>query len=177
MRTQAVTLGSATFSEWYPMNSKQTPFNVGISVTLTPSASLTYSVQHTSDNLFERTSQCSFSRTTTAVSVTQIAHGLSVGDWVHVEGANTISTDVFDGDFAVAAISSADIFTYTVANTGATVGKTGARISTAKVRENANLSAATASGDTNYAFPCRAVRLKITTYSSGTATMTINQGS
>lgn len=42
--------------------------------------------------------------------------------------------------------------------------------------KHATLVSKTASGDGNYAFPVRAIRLNVTAYTSGTATLTILQG-
>lgn len=43
--------------------------------------------------------------------------------------------------------------------------------------DNATLAAATTNQSGNYAFPVRAVRLNVTAWTSGTATMTVIQGS
>ena len=176
MRTQSVTLGAVGSSAWLPMDYNVVPFNVGIGVTLTPSASLTFTVQHTHDDPFLKSDQTVITRVTTTVTVKKIAHGLSIADFVHVEGANKATGDVFDGDFAVAAITDADNFTYTVANTGSTSGYADARVTTLRVRPHASLAAATASADGNYAFPIRAIRLNVSVHSSGKASMVINQG-
>ena len=103
-RPTSVTVSSATESAWIPVNYKQTPFNVGLGVVLSAGASLTYSVQHTFDNIQD----------------------------------SSITPTAFD---------------------------------------NAGLTSKTANDDGNYAFPVRAVRLSVTTFSSGTATLTVIQGS
>lgn len=52
MRPITVTVSSATNSTVIPMDTYQTPFSVGIGVVLSAGASLTYTVQHTFDNVF-----------------------------------------------------------------------------------------------------------------------------
>jgi len=177
MRTQSVTLGSATFSAWMPMDSAKAVFGVGIGVTITPAAVLTYGVQHTFDDPYKRVNPISITRSGTTVTVNQTDHGLSVGDFVHVEGANTGPTDVFDGNFTVAAITDANNFTYTVSSAGATTALGTAMITTLRVRPNSILGSSSANGDTNYAFTVRAVRLNVSAWTSGKVTMTVNQGS
>lgn len=105
MRPVRVTVYSQTASQPIPLDVNQGPFNVGVGVALSAGASLTYSVQHTFDDVW---------------------------------------ADGFNPSNAV---------WYT----------------------NSSLGAKTTSLDGNYAFPVTAVRLNVTTHSSGTATMTVIQ--
>lgn len=105
MRPVRVTVGSQAASNVIPLDTYQDPFNVSIGVVLSAGASLTYSVQHTFDDVF---------------------------------------ADNFDP-------ATATWFT------------------------NAGLSAKTTSLDGNYTMPVTAIRLNVTTYSSGNATMTVIQ--
>lgn len=105
MRPIRVTASAAGALAPVPLNNYSDPFNVGIGVSLSAGASLTYSVEHTFDDVF-------------------------------AAGFNP---------------STATWFT----NTG--------------------LSAKTASSDGNYAFPVVAVRLNVTSYTGGSATMTVIQ--
>jgi hypothetical protein len=65
--------------------------------------------------------------------------------------------------------------TYTVEHTFSDPFDSGFSAATATWFPNTGLSAKTASSDGNYAYPVRAVRLTITAYTSGTATMTLLQ--
>jgi len=105
MRPIRVTVGSQTVSSPIPMDTYQDPFNVSIGVALSAGASLTYTVQHTFD-------------------------------------------DVFAANFDP---------------------------STAVWYSNASLATKTTSSDGNYISPVTAVRLNVTVYSSGSATMTVIQ--
>lgn len=103
MRPQVVTVGSQTTSAWIPVDMYQNPFSIGFGVTLSAGATLTYSVEHTFDDVFDST-------------VTPVA-------------------------FA-----------------------------------HATVAAQTANDDGNYAFPVRAIRLNVTAYTDGNATLTLLQG-
>lgn len=52
MRPIRVTVSSATTSAVIPMDTYRDPFNVGIGVSLSAGATLTYTVQHTFDDVF-----------------------------------------------------------------------------------------------------------------------------
>ena len=105
MRPIRVTVGSATSSAPIPLDHYRGPFNVGIGVVLSSGANLTYTVEHTFD-------------------------------------------DVFSAGFDPA---------------------------TATWFANSNLTNRTASLDGNYAFPITAVRLRVSAWVGGTATMTVIQ--
>lgn len=105
MRPITVTVSSQAASKPIPLDTYQDPFNVAIGVVLSAGASLTYSVQHTFDN-------------------------------------------VWASDFDA---------------------------STATWFNNSGLTSKTTSLDGNYNMPVTAIRLNVTTYSSGTATMTVIQ--
>lgn len=176
MRTQSVAMSAVGNSQWIPVDNTKAAFGVGIGVMLTPAASLTFTVQHTHDDPFLVKTGAILTRSTTTVTVNYPNHLMSVGDSVTVTGANIAAGDQFDGYQTIAAITDANNFTFTVTNTGSTTAQSQARITTMRARPNATLAAATASGDTNYAYPIRAVRLNVSVYASGTATMEINQG-
>jgi len=144
-------------------------YSICLGVKLTSGASLTYSVQHTFDNPWQSSIDWSASRSTTTGTITKIAHGLSVADWVQFDAAAP-----FNASYAVAGYTDADTFTVTVANSGATsVGWGSAQIHTAKVFNHQNLVSKTSSDFDNYAFPARACRLIITSYTSGSAELTV----
>lgn len=96
------TIASVTTSAVLPMDYKQAPFSVSFAVVV--SGTLTYSVQHTFDDVFN----------------------------------SSVTPTWFD---------------------------------------HSSIAAQTTNKDGNYAFPVRAVRLNVTAYTSGGATMTVLQGS
>lgn len=105
MRPIRLTVGSATTSQVIPMDQYISPFNVGLSVNLSAGANLTYTVEHTFD-------------------------------------------DVYSPTFNPA---------------------------TAKWYAHASLASKTSSADGNYAYPVSAIRLNVTPYTSGTATLNVLQ--
>lgn len=105
MRPVTEIVAAQAVSNPIPMDTFQNPFNVGIGVTVSAGATLTYKVQHTFDDVF--------SPTFVASSATWFDH--------------------------------------------------------------ATLTGKTASSDGNYAYPITALRLNVTAYTSGSATITVVQ--
>lgn len=172
MRPVSVVLGAAGNSPWIPINYLQVPNNIGFAVTLSSGASLTYTVQHTFDDVsIDALRLVSISRTTTTATVTDPDHGLSVGDSIMIRDTGSSN---LDGTYSVASVVDANTYTYTVANTGATAA-TG-KVKSFRVFNHEDVASKTDRQDGNYAFPVRAIRLNISTYASGKATLTILQG-
>lgn len=172
MRTTSVTQSAAGFSPWVPLNTKQTPFNVSLATTVASGSTLTYSVQHTFDDV-QNAQSCSIARSGTTATLTLPNHGLSsTSDSITVIGAGA----PFDGTYAPASITNANVFTYTVANSGATASANGAKVVIMRVFDHETIIAKTANDDGNYMFPAYATRLNVTAYTSGNVTLTVNQG-
>lgn len=174
MRPVTQRLSAADFSPWVPLNRlSKGVFAVGLGVVISSGASLTYSVQQTMDNVYDRTEEFSVARVTTTGTVTLTNHGLSVDDWVLFSGAaapfNTAK------GFAVASVVDANSFTVTVANSGITsiASGSGVYLHKARVQAHDTMAAETTSQTGNYAFPPFATRFIITTYASGFADFTI----
>jgi len=172
MRPQRVTLSAAGFSPWLNINRMpKGNFGVALGAKISSGASLTYSVQHTSDPLYEPTKEWSASRTTTTGTITKTNHGLSVGDWTQMDAAAP-----FNIALAVASVVDANNYTVTVPDSGITsVAKGASNLWTARVAETSEMSAKTASADGNYAYPPTACRLAVTTYASGFVTLDVRQ--
>jgi hypothetical protein len=86
--------------------------------------------------------------------------------------------DHYQGPFNVGigvALSAGASLTYTVEHTFDDVFAAGFDPSTAVWYANSGLSGKTTTLDGNYAFPVMAIRLRVSTYSSGSATMTVIQ--
>lgn len=174
MRPVSVTLGAAGNTPWIPINYEQVPQCVGFAVVLSSGASLTYSVQHTFDDLAPSSRRrVQISRATTTATVTDPDHGLSVGDSVIITGSGSTA---LDGTFAVASVVDANSYTYTCANSGAAAAADGTYVLNLRVFNHEDVVTKTDRQDGNYAFPPRAIRLNISTYASGKATLLILQG-
>jgi hypothetical protein len=171
MRPTSTTLGQAGPSSWIPLNRYQSPFNVALGVTLSSGANLTYKLQHTFDNPQE-TYACSITRSSTTATLTLTDHGLVANDSITVIGAGA----PLDGTYTVASVVDANSVTYTVADSGVTVAGAGAKLAKHRCFDHEVMSSKTANEDGNYAFPVCAVRLNVTAYTAGRATLTVLQG-
>lgn len=174
MRPVKVTLSAVGSSAWIPVNEIANIFQVGLAVSLTSGASLTYNVQHTFDETGpDGYRAVSVSRSGTTATVVDNDHRLSAADNVLIESSGSSN---LDGSFAVATIVDANTYTYTVANTGATTDQGNTRAHNFRVYPHAILTAQTARLDGNYAFQVQAVRLNLSIYASGKADLTVLQG-
>lgn len=169
-------LGAVGFTDWVPVSYRSAAsFQVAIAVTITSGASLTYTVEHTLDDLWAVTDIWSAARSTTTLTVTKANHGLTAGDWNQFDAPSAAPAL---GQYSVATVTNANVYTITVANSGATTFASGtANIHTARVLPHSSLVTKTVSADGNYAFPPRAVRLSVTIWASGTAQMAVIQTS
>jgi hypothetical protein len=89
-----------------------------------------------------------------------------------------IPLDTYRGPFNVGvgvAVAAGSTLTYTVEHTFDDIYAPTFNAATAVWYSNTGLSAKTASDNGNYAFPVMAVRLNVTAYTSGSATMTVLQ--
>lgn len=171
MKATSLTLGAAGASAWIPLDSKRNPFSVALAGAVTSGGTLTYKVQHTLDNV-QCAVPCSITRSTTTATLTLADHGVTgTSDSITVQGAGA----PFDGTFAVAGITDANVITYTVLNSGLTASGQGAKVAVARVFDHSSLTGKTANADGNYAYPVSAIRLNVTAYTSGKVTLTAIQ--
>jgi len=169
MAQYRVTQSSAGNSKWLGLN-RQAVFSAGLAVTLSNGANLTYTVQHTFDDINKLVS-CTVSRVTTTATLTFPSnHGLVVGDSLVIAGAPA----PFKGTFAVASVVSDTVVTFTVANSGETSGRL--EVVPLRVFNHEFMVGKTTSDDGNYSAPATATRLAVTAYTSGEATFTVIQG-
>lgn len=171
MQTASVVGTAAGATAWVPVDSTKESIGISLGCTISSGASLTYKVQHTFDNPWDLV-PVGITRSTTTASLTLPNHGLVAGDSLIVEGAGA----PFDGSYAVASVTDANIVTYTVANSGLTTANPGAIAAKIRVFDHSSITGKTANSDGNYAFPIAACRINITTYASGRVTLTVRQG-
>ena len=92
--------------------------------------------------------------------------------------SSPIPLDHYIGPFNVGlgvSVAAGSTLTYTVQHTFDDVNSPSFDADTATWYPNSSLSAKTASLDGNYAFPVTAIRLNVTAYTAGSATMTVVQ--
>lgn len=175
MRTKTVILPlSATPGNWISVDSRQTNFNVGVSFTISPSASLTFKLQEAwYDPITDRVNTQNISRsTTTATVVFAQPHGLKVGDSVTVFGAGA----PLDGTYDVASAADSKTITYTVLNSGVSAPTGTVTVCKFHVQDDATITAKVASIYGTVTVPCSYIRGNTTVYSSGSVCMTVAQG-
>lgn len=163
MRQKTFNLGAAGSTVWLPLDTKLKNFQVSLAVSITPAATLTYTVQHTFSDLTNN-QDCTISQATTVATVTLAAHGLVVGDSVIVDDG--VGNTNLSGTRAVATVTNANVFTYTADNS-ATVAAISTKLVALNVFPHATLVGNTASADGNYLFPVSATRLTVTAYTDG----------
>lgn len=172
-----VAVGGAR-SPWLPLDYLQRQFNAGLFVSLSADATgITYSVEYTPDNPnnIKGNSFVSLTRVTTVATLTMaLPHGLVVGDAVKIYNSGDAN---FDGDQTVATVPSPTSLTYAVANVSVTVG--GAYTQAIFMRVfplAAALTAATTKQSAMLGTPAWAVRLNVTAWTTGSATLEVVQG-
>ena len=166
MKPYSTTLSAAGVSNWIPLNHRAEQITVGLAVVLNSAGNLTYDVEHTFDDItFHQ--DISISRSTTTATVTHTAHGLVTGDCAVV--LNTGTTN-FDGNRTVT-VTGVDTYTFTCANSGVT-SATGKAIPL-HVFNHGTLAGQITSQDGLYDAPIRACRLNVTSWTAGTATLTV----
>ncbi len=171
MRPYQITLGAAGSSPWKKVDPHKRSWAMSAAVTLDATANLTYSVEYSYDDTGANI-PCTISRTTTVATITfPSPHGLTTADSVIVTG--TGSTNL-DGSFAVASVPSSTTVTYTVSNTGIT-SAIHPQVSPMRVFALTALAAQTAKKDSNFTAPIWAIRLTISSYTAGSATLTALQ--
>ena len=179
MRPITVTQSAAGASPWQPLDYLQRPFDVSLFASLSEDASgITYTVEYTPDNpnprRKERNNVASLSRTTTVATLTLTNnHNLVTGDSVTVTNSGNAN---LDGTYPVASTPTAKSLTYTVANTGATVGGPYAEAILMRVFPQGNLAGLTVRASGFFSSPCMAVRINNTAWTAGSSILEILQG-
>lgn len=172
MRPIKLTLGALGNTPWVPLDYLQIPFAVGMAAIPSSGAVLTYSVQNSFDTM-EDQDLIKITRAGTVATVTDVAHGLSVGDGIVITNSGDANLDTQIAN--VATVVDANTYTYTVANTGLTASIT-AKVLQMRQFPDAILFNQTVRAEGNYAFPTRACRLVVSAYTSGTVDLIILQG-
>ena len=161
MRPKKQTLSAAGSSNWVPISQYVDGFGISIGVTLSEGANLTYSVQHSFDNTSDR-KETTFARIAgTATAVFKEPHNKSVGDSIVVES----SSSVFSGTHEITNVPDPVSVQYSVPILGDTSASgTSVLLS---VFDNDDLKDQTQNGQGNYLFPPSAIRLTVSSYTSG----------
>jgi hypothetical protein len=185
MHLLSQTLGAAGSSPWIiPGPMMETP-GLGLALTFSFNANLTATVQHTLDDPEQNPRAVTLARAATVLTITDNGHNLNVGDNILLLNPNNDPNNIWDGggpgigtSYDIVGITDANNYTVTVANAGSVAGTGFVR--SFRVFNHSTLNAITGSPpartDGNYAFQIGATRLKVSGYTAGTATLTVQQG-
>jgi hypothetical protein len=177
VRPVQVTVSAVGNSQWIPIDYLDSTFSASAAVVISSGGALTYNVQVSYDDPGPNARRAvSVSRSGTTATVTDPNHGLVAADSVVISASGS---SVLDGTFAVASVTDANTYTYTVANSGPTAdqGSTWANNFRVFPTSSANLTGATTRQASGWTVPFQAIRLNVSVYTSGSATMTYLQAS
>ena len=175
MRSTLAPLSATGAGQWFPLDTIQSGFGVGYLVSVQDSSTLTYKIQHGFYDESRDRYACRITRSTTTATLTWNDGTLmtpKTGDSLVITGAGV----PLDGVYDVASVTSSNVVTYTVANSGNTVSNAGAMAMIIRTEDDPIVVSKTATTSGNIAFPANAIRLNLTAYTTGAAAMTVNQG-
>lgn len=186
MRPVDINANALGFTPWVPIDYLQNGFAIGLGFSVSSGASLTATVQHTFDDILQNDHPVIITQATTVITVTDGGftqpyagayglggHNLSVGDWVSITGSKAPS---MDGQYSVTTVPNNTSYTLTSLVSQTATADPGVQIASARVYPHATLAGVSARQDGNYAFPPMAIRLNLTAYTSGIASLMIRQG-
>ncbi len=194
MRPVRISLNALGHTQWVPIDYIESWFGVSVAVVLSFDGNLGYDVEHTFDDPRPQTDDpyqictVSISRSGTVATVTDagpngIGHGLIPGDSVIVTGSGSTYLDSQPAAFGTGTVGwtitgtpTTTSYTYTVANSGPTSDNGNAKVSRQRVFNEPNLTNLTARASDYYAYPIKAVRLYIKSYTAGFADLLVLQG-
>lgn len=177
MRITSTSLSAVGQSPWINVDEAQNAFGVGFNVDLNSTASgITFKIEHTFDS-FGNKKPATISRSGTTVTVVVNAgHDLNTGDSVIVLNGNQLTRSTgLDGTYNVT-VTDSTTFTYTSGVSGTVATTNGVDVCLLRVQPHSTITGNSASVDGNYAFPISAMRLNVTAWSAGKATLTVIQG-
>lgn len=169
MRPVRVRLGAAGYSAWIAMNRYPSSFTVALGLAFSSNKNLTANVQYALDPLVEQ--PCSITRSTTTATLTLVNHGLSVDDSIIVSCAGA----PLSGEYTVAGVTSQDVITYTVANSGVAAA-VDAKVIPLRVQLHPVLQTITADADSNFSAPPTVARLYVSSYTAGYVDLNVISG-
>ncbi len=188
MRPVIKVTGATGPSVWVPVDYLQKAFAIGFQCTVggATAPSMTYKVQHAFHCFVPDTEILITRSTTTATLVFKaingpddqpwVNHGLSTSDNLFVRGAGAPFDSTSAVGIPVASVVDSRTVTFTVANSGNSANTPGASVQRLFVGDHPVVNGATGSTAGNYAYPPNYVRTNITTFGSGSLTLSLNQG-
>lgn len=150
-----------------PVDYRQRPFNLTARVIVPSTETATFTVYQTLDNPQTQLQPTSITQSTTTATLTYTNHGMNVGDWFKVQYSGSTK---LDGFYTVAAVTNANVFTYTV-TTGSDTAGAFTTWTPFRVLAITALSAKSASTDATIVAPVRALLGVISAHGAGTGNL------
>jgi len=184
MHLSSQTLAAAASSPWMiPGPMMETP-GLGLALTFSVDANLTAGVQHTLDDPQQNPRAVTLTRVGVNLTINDPGHNLNAADNILLSNPAKDASNIWDGgvpvgtSYDIASVTDANNYVVTVANAGSAAG-TGF-VQSFRVFNHATLSGIVGAPpgrlDGNYSFQIGALRLKVTAYAAGKATLTAQQG-
>lgn len=158
---------------WYRVDPKQTQFQIGVMVDLGNGADANYGLDIGFSDKSNDVVNASISRSGTAATIaTQNPYLMSAktGDSIVVQGYGA----PFDGTYSVT--NTSGVLTFTVANSGPTIGNLGNGASVTLIRVFPNSTGVVIASAVQLTTPFNFLRLNVASMTTGTVAMTVNQG-
>ena len=180
------TLSAAGDSPWLIPGPLPRASYLGLALTFSYNANLTANVEYTYDDPMQTPRAVTLARAGAVLTVTDVAHGLNVGDAILLSNDESDPNNIWDlspaagqagTNYDLASVPSADTYTVAVANAGSAAGTGFVR--SFKLFTHKTLSAISGSPpartDGYLNWPVGAIRLNVTGYTAGSATLTVQQ--
>jgi hypothetical protein len=180
MHLQPQTLAAAGDSPWIIPVPLLHATNIGLAVTFSANANLTANVQYTYDDPLQNPRAVTLARAGANLTITDPGHNLNVGDAILLSNPNQDPNNIWDGgvpvgtNYDIASITDQNNYVVTVANAGAVAA--GGAVRSFRLFLHPTLKALAGNPPTrvdgSLGWPIGALRLNVTGYTAGSATLT-----
>lgn len=178
------TLSAAGDSPWIIPHTLPIATAIGLALSFSSNANLTANVQYTYDDPMQNPRAVALTRVGAVLTVNDPGHNLNLGDAITLLNPNKDPNNIWDGSqpgigtgYDVAAITDQNNYTVAVANAGSAAG-TGA-VRSFRLFKHATLQniagVPPARIDGSLGWPVGAIRLNVTGYVAGSATLTVTE--
>lgn len=185
MHLSPQTLAAAGDSSWIIPHPLPLSTDIGLVLTFSSNANLTASVQYTYDDPMQNPRAVTLTRVAAVLTVNDPGHNLNVGDSISLSNPTKDAADIWDGNpaqgganYDVATIVDQNNYTVAVANAGS-LGPANGAVRSFRLLTHATLKniagAPPARIDGSIDWPVGAIRLNVSAYTAGTATLTAQQ--
>lgn len=185
------TLSAAGDSPWIIPHPLPIATQIGLALTFSSNANLTANVQYTYDDPLQNPRAVTLARAAGVLTITDNGHNLNIGDAVQLSNPNSDPNNIWGADtsgtpnpvkgwgtaYDIASVVDQNNYTVAVANAGSVAG--GGAIRSFRLFTHPTLHAISGLPpgriDGSLAWPVGAIRLNVTGYAAGSATLSVTQ--